>query len=90
MTSLTLTVWNAVDTRMRLVWRSTPMARMRGAFTALAGAASLVAFASYNPGDPSLNTATHEPVHNLLGGFGATIADFAVQSVGVAAWPAAA
>ncbi len=90
MTSLTLTVWNAVDARMRLIWRASPVARLRGAFTALTGMAGLIAFASYNPSDPSLNTASHDGIHNLLGGFGATLADISVQSVGLAAWPAAA
>ena len=90
MTSLTLTVWNAFDSRLRLIWRSVPMARMRGAFIALAGMSGLAALATYDPGDPSLNTATGEAAHNLLGGFGATLADIAVQSLGLAAWPAAA
>ena len=90
MTSLTLTVWNAVDARMRLIWRAAPVARMRGAFAALIGIAGLAAFASYNSEDPSLNTASHGVIHNVLGGFGATLADLAVQSVGLAAWPAAA
>ena len=90
MTSLTLTVWNAFDSRMRLIWRSAPVARMRGAFTALVGIAGLVAFATYSPDDPSLNTASHDAIHNVLGGFGATLADLGMQSVGLAAWPAAA
>ena len=90
MTSLTLTVWNAFDSRTRLIWRSTPVARMRGAFTALIGAAGLASFATYNPDDPSLDTATHATVHNLLGGFGAILADIGMQSIGFAAWPAAA
>jgi S-DNA-T family DNA segregation ATPase FtsK/SpoIIIE len=90
MSSLTLTVWTAVDTRMRAIWNSVVMARLRGAFLALFGGASLVAFATYHADDASLNTASHDGIHNAAGSFGASIADAAIQSLGLAAWPAGA
>ncbi|MFT4074781.1 MAG: DNA translocase FtsK 4TM domain-containing protein [Asticcacaulis sp.] len=90
MSSLTLTVWNAFESRMRLVWQSPLMARLRGAFTALMGFAGFVALATYHAEDPSLNTAGHGDIHNALGSFGAMIADIGNQSIGLAAWPAAA
>jgi S-DNA-T family DNA segregation ATPase FtsK/SpoIIIE len=90
MSSLTLTVWNAFESRMRLVWQSPLMARLRGAFTALIGFAGFIALATYHAEDPSLNTAGHGEIHNALGSFGATIADIGSQSIGLAAWPAAA
>ncbi|MGA9659538.1 MAG: DNA translocase FtsK 4TM domain-containing protein [Asticcacaulis sp.] len=88
MTSLTYTVWNAVDIRMRAVWRSVLMARMRGAFVALIGLAGFFALCTYRAEDPSLNSVGHGPIHNVMGGFGAIMADIGVQSVGLAAWPA--
>ncbi|MGZ3306308.1 MAG: DNA translocase FtsK 4TM domain-containing protein, partial [Asticcacaulis sp.] len=90
MSSLTLTVWSAVDERLRAIWNSAVMARLRGAFLVLFGGVSLIAFATYNSGDPSLNTATSDPVRNAAGHFGATIADLSIQSLGLAAWPAGA
>ncbi len=45
----------------------------------------LVALASYNPHDPSLNTATSHPATNLAGIPGALIADVLLQCFGVAA-----
>ncbi|MEE8535569.1 MAG: DNA translocase FtsK 4TM domain-containing protein, partial [Kiloniellales bacterium] len=51
----------------------------------LVGVWSLVALVGYSPGDPSLNTATDGPVRNLMGRPGATLADIAMQSFGLAA-----
>jgi S-DNA-T family DNA segregation ATPase FtsK/SpoIIIE len=90
MSSLTMTVWNAFDAHMRAVWQSPLMARLRGAFTALAGFAGFVALATYHAEDASLNTAGHGDIQNALGSFGAMIADIGSQSIGLAAWPAAA
>ncbi|ESQ85642.1 cell division protein FtsK [Asticcacaulis sp. AC466] len=90
MSSLTMTVWNAFDTHMRAIWQSAIMARLRGAFVALAGFAGFVALATYHAEDPSFNTVGHGPIHNALGSFGAIIADIGSQSIGLAAWPAAA
>ena len=44
----------------------------------------LVAIASYSSGDASLNNATGQNTHNLLGGFGATAADLLLQTFGLA------
>ena len=51
---------------------------------ALAGIALLVALASYDPRDPSLNTATTRHVGNLAGPAGATLADILLQGFGLA------
>ncbi|ESQ75856.1 cell division protein FtsK [Asticcacaulis sp. AC402] len=75
---------------MTAVWRSAIIARLRGAFVTLTGLAWIVALATYNSADPSLNSVSHDPIRNALGGFGAIIADIGVQSIGLAAWPAAA
>ncbi len=50
-----------------------------------AGIISLLALVSYNPGDPSLNTAADGPVRNLMGRPGALLADLAMQTFGLAA-----
>jgi S-DNA-T family DNA segregation ATPase FtsK/SpoIIIE len=46
------------------------------------GLALLVAIATYNPADPSLSTATSQPVTNLLGRHGAIVADVMRQGFG--------
>ena len=78
-------LWAAV----RLGWDNTPAARLRGGLCAALGAAMIVAFATFNPGDPSWNSASLGEPTNLLGGFGAVLADIWLQSLGVAAWIAA-
>ncbi|HUB16430.1 MAG TPA: DNA translocase FtsK 4TM domain-containing protein [Acetobacteraceae bacterium] len=50
----------------------------------LVGLALLVALASYDPRDPSMNTATDRHVANLAGSFGASVADVLLQGFGVA------
>ncbi|MFN3805772.1 DNA translocase FtsK 4TM domain-containing protein [Asticcacaulis sp.] len=90
MSTVTALVWNHLESRFTYIWRSVPMARLRGALVCLLGLASLMAYASYRATDASWNTATAEPVHNVLGGFGAIIADLGLQSLGLAAWPMAA
>ena len=50
----------------------------------LLGLALLVALASYDPRDPSLNTATDRPISNLAGMVGAGLADILLQGFGVA------
>jgi S-DNA-T family DNA segregation ATPase FtsK/SpoIIIE len=47
--------------------------------------AYLAALLTFNPGDPSLNTASDRAPANLLGLPGAYIADFALQTLGLAA-----
>jgi len=46
--------------------------------------AALIALASYNSADGSLNNATGAAPQNLLGGFGATAADLLLQTFGIA------
>jgi DNA segregation ATPase FtsK/SpoIIIE, S-DNA-T family len=50
----------------------------------LLGLALLVALASYDPRDPSLNTATSRHASNLAGPVGATLADILLQGFGLA------
>src|ERR1700743_3333843 len=59
-------------------------ARLRGGVTAATGAALAVAFATYNPADPSLNAAGPVRATNALGGAGAVLAALGVQSLGLA------
>ena len=55
------------------------------AFAALA-AALAVALATYDAGDPSFNAAVDNAPRNLLGVPGAWVADFFLQTIGLAAW----
>jgi S-DNA-T family DNA segregation ATPase FtsK/SpoIIIE len=66
-----------------LAWTHPGTARLRGGVTAAAGAALAVAFATYNPADPSLNAANLAAPTNALGGPGAALADVFVQSLGL-------
>ncbi len=62
-----------------------------GAGLGLAGLCYLLALLSADSADPSFNRATGEAAGNLLGAFGAYIADFLLQGLGLAALvPAAA
>ncbi|WP_431281414.1 DNA translocase FtsK 4TM domain-containing protein [Humitalea sp. 24SJ18S-53] len=56
-----------------------------GLLVGLAGLGLLVALGSYNAADPSLSTATHQPVQNLAGPGGAIVADLLWQTFGWAA-----
>src|ERR1700676_2488205 len=56
-----------------------------GLTLACAGLALLIALASYDPHDPSLNTASSRATHNLVGPLGAVLADLLLQSFGFAA-----
>jgi DNA segregation ATPase FtsK/SpoIIIE, S-DNA-T family len=64
------------------------MSRRAGELCGLAlgllGLAVLVALASYDHRDPSLNTATSQSTHNLFGQAGATFADLLLQGFGLA------
>ncbi len=51
----------------------------------LGGLALLVSLASYNPADPSLNTATAHHTGNLAGPAGAIVSDLLLQGFGLAA-----
>ena len=57
-------------------------------FVSLSGAAALsIALATYHPGDPSFNTSTpRHPPENLIGVFGAHVADLCFQVLGLAGW----
>ena len=52
---------------------------------AFAGLALLIALASYDPHDPSLNTASSRETHNLVGPLGAILSDLLLQSFGAPA-----
>jgi S-DNA-T family DNA segregation ATPase FtsK/SpoIIIE len=60
-------------------------AELIGLVLACAGLALLIALASYDPHDPSLNTASSRETHNLVGPLGAILADLLLQSFGAAA-----
>ena len=57
-----------------------------GSTLALASALLVLALLTYDPGDPSLNTAVDSPAANFLGRDGALVADLLIQSVGLAAY----
>ncbi|HEY0053707.1 MAG TPA: DNA translocase FtsK 4TM domain-containing protein, partial [Caulobacteraceae bacterium] len=89
MTSAAAVIGERAWASARLVWGAAPMARLRGGLSAAIGLMALVAFASYSAADPSWNTAASAAPNNLLGGFGAVLADVALQTLGLGAWPAA-
>jgi S-DNA-T family DNA segregation ATPase FtsK/SpoIIIE len=60
------------------------LAEIAGLLLAMGGIAIILALATYNPRDPSLNTATSQPATNLVGPVGSVLADFLLQGVGVA------
>jgi S-DNA-T family DNA segregation ATPase FtsK/SpoIIIE len=60
-------------------------AGMIGLALACAGVALLIALGSYDPHDPSLNTASSRETLNLVGPLGAILADLLLQSFGAAA-----
>ena len=71
------------------LWNQPTAARFRGGVVAAAGAALVLAFATYNAGDPSFNSAGAADASNALGDGGAVLADIFIQSFGLAAWAAA-
>ena len=74
----------------RGVWTHPAAVRLRGGVTAALGLGLALALATWNVGDPSLDAAAAGAPANLLGVPGAAAADLAMQSLGVAAWAAAA
>ncbi|WP_299173693.1 DNA translocase FtsK [uncultured Brevundimonas sp.] len=73
----------------RILWEAPFVVRFRGVLQALLATLLLIALVSWNPADPSLNAASSLPVTNWLGANGALFADLFMQSLGLAAWPAA-
>ncbi len=84
------TVVNPARLMLRQVWDSQGAVRLRGLICAVAGAVLLLSLATRHADDSSWNAATGDAPRNLLGGFGATLSDTAFQSLGYAAWIAAA
>ena len=82
-------VWRPIWFGLRAVWDNDVACRLRGGACAAFGALSVAAFLTYHADDPSWNTASAQPTHNMLGRFGAKLADLGVQSLGIAAWVAA-
>ena len=78
-------IWELV----RYGWTRPFTARLRGGLLVVLGGALVVAFATYNAADPSMNAASVRAPTNALGLTGALIADLFVQSLGLAAWAAA-
>ncbi|MDP6786615.1 MAG: DNA translocase FtsK 4TM domain-containing protein [Rhodospirillales bacterium] len=68
----------AVEFLRRRAWEATGLALFA------TGAAFGAALNTYSPADPSFNSATGAPVHNLLGAAGAHAADLALQVFGLA------
>ncbi|MBU4435737.1 MAG: DNA translocase FtsK [Alphaproteobacteria bacterium] len=77
--------WDAV----RYGWDQPWSARFRGGLVTVVGGGLLLAVATYNPADPSLNASTGADATNALGGTGAAVADIMIQSMGLAGWGAA-
>jgi len=82
-------VWRPVWFGLRRLWDNDVSCRLRGGACAAAGALSVAAFLTYHADDPSWNTASAQAAHNILGRFGARLADAGMQSLGLAAWVAA-
>ncbi len=60
------------------------LAEFGGVMLGLAGIAVIVALVTYDPHDPSLDTASAGAVHNLAGPAGALVSDLLLQGFGVA------
>ena len=60
-------------------------AEFGGLILGMIGLAVLLALATYNPRDPSLNTASTQHVRNMAGPVGAVVADLLLQGFGVVA-----
>ncbi|WP_296818772.1 DNA translocase FtsK [Brevundimonas sp.] len=89
MTSAAAVVGERLAETFRLFWDAPLTARIRGGMVAVLGLGLVISFVSYDPADPSWNAATGLPPENWLGTPGALWADIWLQSLGLAAWPAA-
>jgi S-DNA-T family DNA segregation ATPase FtsK/SpoIIIE len=87
--SAALAIARQAWTGARILWDAPISVKLRGALQAVLALALLAALISWNPADPSLNVASGEAATNWLGGNGAVFADLFMQSLGLAAWPAA-
>ncbi|MBV9570497.1 MAG: DNA translocase FtsK 4TM domain-containing protein, partial [Alphaproteobacteria bacterium] len=78
---------DALADARRAVARALKIALLRGAggLVFLAACAGLLALATFNATDPSLDHATGSEAANWLGGFGATAADLMLRMFGIAA-----
>ncbi len=72
------------------VWTAPITVRARGVGLASFGGALVLSLLSYRTSDPSLDASVNYPPANWLGALGADTADIAMQSLGLAAWVAAA
>jgi S-DNA-T family DNA segregation ATPase FtsK/SpoIIIE len=79
-------IWRPVWFTLRAVWEQDAFCRARGGAVAAFGAMAFGAFITFHADDPSWNAASGQPAHNLLGAFGAKLADVGLQSLGLAAW----
>ena len=87
--SAALAISHRIWLSARIVWQAPAIVRFRGMLQALLSMLLLLALISWNRNDPSWNAAsTHAPT-NWLGTQGAVVADLFMQSLGLAAWPAA-
>jgi S-DNA-T family DNA segregation ATPase FtsK/SpoIIIE len=85
--SAVMIIGNRAWLSARVLWDAPFVVRFRGVLQALLATLLLVALASWNPSDPSLNAASSTPATNWLGANGALFADLVMQSLGLAAWP---
>ncbi len=66
--------------------QSRPLNLFLGLVLLLVSLLLILALATYNPSDPSLNSATGLPAHNWIGLFGAWLSDLLLQSLGLTAF----
>jgi S-DNA-T family DNA segregation ATPase FtsK/SpoIIIE len=78
-----------IATGLRDMWEAAVALRLRGVVWSISGAVIMASLATYNAADPSWDVASTDASHNAMKGFGADIADVALQSIGLAAWIAA-
>ena len=82
-------VWRPVWFALRAMWDQDAACRLRGGAVAALGAMAFGAFITFHADDPSWNAVSAQGARNLLGAFGAKLADAGLQSLGLAAWVAA-